>query len=254
MDLVFQGRAWLNRGYSSDMLGKARSFFARALELDPDNVEALVGVGRVDGALLASMTDDPAPIVAAAEGALTKALALAPNHALAHWRMGMLLCETNRTERGLEELDRALAIDPNMAKAHATGGLAKVFIGRAEEAEAHFQEALRLSPRDAMVSAWFSQFGLAKASLGEYEAAVGWLRKSIDANRNTHWAYFQLAACLAHLGRLDEARKEVKAGLAINPKFTIKRFRAGAQSDNAVFLAQRERVIEGMRLAGFPEG
>ena len=29
-----------------------------------------------------------------------------------------------------------------------------------------------------------------------------------------------------------------------NPKFTIARCRAGFQSDNAVFLAQRERMIE----------
>jgi hypothetical protein len=63
-----------------------------------------------------------------------------------------------------------------------------------------------------------------------------------------------LVASLAHhLGRVDEARWEVKAGLAVNPKFTIKRFRAGTQSDNAVYLAQRERVIEGLRKAGGPE-
>jgi hypothetical protein len=43
------------------------------------------------------------------------------------------------------------------------------------------------------------------------------------------------------------------AGIAVNPKFTIKRFRAGAQSDNATFLAQRESVAEGMRKAGLPE-
>jgi TolB-like protein/Flp pilus assembly protein TadD len=250
MDLAFQGRAWLNRGYSPDMLAKARGFFARALELDPDNVEALVGIGRVDGAFaFGHLTDDPASIAAAAEASLTKALVLAPNHALAHWRMGLLLCTTNRAERGIQELDRALAIDPNMARAHAAKGLAKVFVGRAEESAAHVQEALRLSPRDAMVSTWLSEFGEAKSYLGEYETAIKWLRQGIDANRNNPWAYFYLAACLAHLGRLAEARKELKAGLAVNPNFTIKRFHAAAQSDNPVYLAQRERMIEGMRMA-----
>jgi hypothetical protein len=56
------------------------------------------------------------------------------------------------------------------------------------------------------------------------------------------------------LAGLDEARREVKAGLADNPRFTIKRYLAAACSDNAVYLAQRERIIEGMRLAGVPEG
>ena len=80
------------------------------------------------------------------------------------------------------------------------------------------------------------------------------MRKSIDANRNRPLAFFLLAACLTHLGRLDEARREVKAGLAVDPKFTLGRFRAGDQSDNAVYLAQRARLAEGMRFAGVPEG
>jgi hypothetical protein len=83
---------------------------------------------------------------------------------------------------------------------------------------------------------------------------VARLRKSIDANRNNSWVSFYLGVSLAHLGRLDEARGEVKAGLAGHPRFTIKRFRAAASSDNAVYLTQRERIIDGMRRAGVPEG
>jgi len=41
---------------------------------------------------------------------------------------------------------------------------------------------------------------------------------------------------------------------AANPSFTISRFRAIVRSDNASFLAQRERIYEGMRKAGVPEG
>ena len=59
---------------------------------------------------------------------------------------------------------------------------------------------------------------------------------------------------LAHLGRLDEARAAAQAGLALNPTFTIRRFRAGAPSDNPTYLAQRERIYDGMRKAGVPEG
>ena len=56
------------------------------------------------------------------------------------------------------------------------------------------------------------------------------------------------------LGKLDEARSEVKAGLALDPTFTLRRFRLGTASDNAVFLKQRERAYDGMRKAGVPEG
>jgi TolB-like protein/Tfp pilus assembly protein PilF len=254
MDPVFQGRAVLIRGYSPDLLAKARGFFTRALELDPGSIDALIGAANVDlNDAWSFRFDDPRPLMAAAEKKLSRALATAPNNPLAHFCMGQVLCATNRAARCVEELERAVAIDPNFAVAHSLMGLARVFIGRAEETKAHVLEALRLSPRDTQITHWCLHAGFAKACLGEYEAAAAWLRKSIDANRNNPWAYFFLVACLAHLGRLDEAREELKSGLAVNPNFTIKRFQAVAESDNPVFFAQRTRVVEGMRLAGAPE-
>jgi hypothetical protein len=85
--------------------------------------------------------------------------------------------------------------------------------------------------------------------------AVDWLRRSIEANRNHPLSHFALAAALGLIGALDEARTAAKAGLALNPGFTIRRFRALAKSsDNPAFLAGVERIHEGMRLAGIPEG
>ncbi len=255
MDLYFQGRAVYNRGFTPAALANARAFYVRALELDPGNVEAQVGVATVDvTACVSYLMDDPHPALADAEARLTKALAAAPNHALAHLVMGVALRATDRTERSIEEMERALAIDPNMATARALIGSALIWMGKAEEAEPHVLEALRMSPRDPMIFEFFLVAGIAKAYLGEFADAAAWLRKSTGANRNRPIAFFLLGASLAHLGRLDEARREVDAGLAVDPKFTLRRYCAGLHGTNAVFLAQRERVIEGMRRAGVPDG
>src|SRR5271166_2113421 len=48
MDLYFQGLAWMNKGVTPDNFSRARGLFARALGIDPVNVEALVGRGVVD--------------------------------------------------------------------------------------------------------------------------------------------------------------------------------------------------------------
>ena len=48
MDLYFQGMACLNKGLTPEYMAQARGFFERALALDPDNIEALVGTARVD--------------------------------------------------------------------------------------------------------------------------------------------------------------------------------------------------------------
>jgi hypothetical protein len=77
---------------------------------------------------------------------------------------------------------------------------------------------------------------------------------AIETNRNYPLAHLWLAAALAHLGRLSEARSAAQAGLALNPTFTIARARAAPPSDNPIYLAQRERIYDGMRKAGVPEG
>ena len=66
--------------------------------------------------------------------------------------------------------------------------------------------------------------------------------------------HFYLAAALAHLGRHDEARAAVQAGLALLPAFTIARVRAAPATNNPTYLSQRERIYEGMRMAGVPDG
>jgi hypothetical protein len=67
-------------------------------------------------------------------------------------------------------------------------------------------------------------------------------------------SHFPLAAALSRLGDMDEARATVQAGLARNPGFTIRRFRASPWSDHPTYLAWRERIYESLRLAGVPEG
>ena len=97
--------------------------------------------------------------------------------------------------------------------------------------------------------------GIAKIHLGSYEQAVAWFRRALEANRNHPLLNFVLAAALAQLGRLDEAHSAVKAGLALNPAFSISRARAARtpMSDDPTFLTSLELVFDGMRKAGVPE-
>ena len=255
MDLYFQGLAWLNKGYTPGNVAQARSFFDRALAADPDNVDALVGSARADAVEGAnSFVTDPMAAFAAGEAKLTKALSSVPDHARAHLYLGFVDMWTKRAAQGIAECEHALALDRNLAAAHSIIGLGKIFIGRAEETEAHIVEALRLSPRDTMGYGWMTNAGIAKLLLGSCEQAAAWCRRAIEANRNYPHPYFQLAAALAQLGRLDEAHSAVKAGLALNPAFAVSRARAlwAAMSDDPTYLAQLEPILEGLRKAGVP--
>ncbi|KRR07672.1 adenylate cyclase [Bradyrhizobium jicamae] len=255
LDLVFQGRAWLNKGVTPDCIARARSFFVQAMALDPGNIEAMVGLAMVDvwtGAAL--ITDDPSVQFDAAEAICTKVLSLAPNHAGAHLVLGGVRIFSKRVVQGIAEFERVLALDRNSAFAHALIGFAKVLLGRGAETEAHVNEALRLSPRDTQAPRWFVWVGVAKVALNADTEAAAWLRRGLEANRNYSLAQFNLAAVLALLGEIDEARAAAEAGLELDPTFSIRRFQASnAWSDNLAYLAGRERQCEGMRLAGVPE-
>src|SRR4029077_8435955 len=179
---------------------------------------------------------------------------LALDDTLAHLVLGAVYIMTNRASQGIAECERALAIDRNLAWAHSCIGVAKLHMGRAAETEGHIREAFRLSPRDTLAHQWMDFVGTAKMHLGADAEAAGWLRRSIEANRNYPPAHFALAAALGLIGALDEARTAVKAGVALDPDFTIRRFRLGSSSDNPTYLAGRARICEGLRLAGVPEG
>jgi TolB-like protein len=253
-DLCFQGAAWFNGGRTPEHIEQARSFYERALALEPGNVEALVGTALVNFGIGTNfLTDDRMVQLTAAEAAVTKALSLAPNHAVAHFALGLVQIFTNRAAQGIAQCERALALDRNLARAHAMIGTAKFYLGRGGETEAHIEQALRLSPRDTLVFIWALFVGLAKFWQGADADAIVWLRRSLEANRN-HITHFNLAAALALVGELDEARATAQAGLALYPSFSIRRFRTNTPSNNPVYLAGRERVYEGMRLAGVPEG
>jgi TolB-like protein/class 3 adenylate cyclase len=256
MDLFFQGLSWIHRGRTQHHIAQARGFFDRALAADPENVHALVssaGAEIADGGN--SFVPDPATAFAAAELKLTRALSLSPDHPRGHAFLGYVKILTKRAVEGIAECEHALTLDRNLVDAHAFIGLGKIFTGRAEEAEGHIAEALRLSPRDMSAYAWLTEVGIAKNHLGECEQAVLWCRRAIEANRNYPEAHFHLATALARIGRLDEARSAVKAGLALNPSFTVFRARTNwtAMSDDPAHPVQLAPIFEGLRIAGLPE-
>jgi TolB-like protein len=254
MDHYFQGMAWLNKGFKPEYLSRSESCLGKALWLDSNNVEALVGIALVNCLMVGlHFSDDRPSRLAAAEGFASRALFLAPEHPLGRTCLGLAYMYSNRAEEGIAQCEQALAANRNLALAHGFIGMAKWFVGRAEESEAHIEEAFRLSPRDTNVYYWTGLSGIAKIFLGKYDEAVPILRRSIDIKGIFPAVHFYLGAAFAELGRLDEARIAVANGLAIEPTFSIRRYRDTAPSDNPRFMKTRERLYIAMRIAGVPE-
>jgi TolB-like protein/Flp pilus assembly protein TadD len=254
LDFYFQGRASLNKAQTPQSVMEAKGFFAKALEIDPKNIEALVGMAMVDTIIgYTLMSDDRVAPLAAAEAAVSQVLAMSPDHALAHAILGAVQIVTDRIVQGIAECRRALELDHNFVTAHALIGLGKHYLGRPEETEVHVSEAVRLSPRDPFLPWWMNWLGFSKVHLAAYPEAASCFRRSIEANRNNAWGHLGLAASLALAGDVNEAKVVLAQVLALDPLLTLDRLRNNLPQRLPALAAGREHLLEALRVAGMPD-
>ena len=168
MDLFFQGLAALNKGINIENMTHARGYFERALALDPDNLDALLGVGRVDYTLAAARLSDDrgrAPRHRRngdRQGAFSKAerCARPRNHG---WHPDSRPSARTKALPNSSELWLSIRTWPLLTVSWVSP---KIFIGHPEETAAHENEALRLSPRDSFAWLWLHFAGAAKMNFG----------------------------------------------------------------------------------------
>jgi TolB-like protein/class 3 adenylate cyclase len=105
-------------------------------------------------------------------------------------------------------IDRALALNPSFARGWHTSGAMRVWAGQHDVGIKHFETALRLSPRER-VGPSYSAIGYAHFLAHRFDEAVPKLLLVIQEFPDSPTAYRALAACYAHMGRLDEAQEIV---------------------------------------------
>ena len=207
MDLYFQGKAFLNRGVTRAFLAQARDFFARALALDPGNIEAAVAAAQVDvSAGSAFMADDGTAHFDVAETALNKALLHAPEPSQSPHATRRSADSDQPHLQGYCWMPAVIGAGSEFGRCTRVHRARQVSQGHGEEVEGHIQEALRLSPRDTRAYLWFMFVGLGKLSINADLEAIDWFRRSLEANRNHALSHFHLATALALVGDLKEAR------------------------------------------------
>jgi adenylate cyclase len=121
-----------------------------------------------------------------------------------------------------------------------SGGL-RLWSGQPDLAIDHLETALRLSPREP-VGAPLSLIGGAYFFKRQFDEAVAKLVLSIQDHPGYPPAYRYLAACYAHMGRLDEARAVLARLRTITPLVVPSELPWRKPED-------RELLLSGLRLA-----
>jgi adenylate cyclase len=111
-------------------------------------------------------------------------------------------------------VDRALALNPSYALGWFLSGFLRLWAGQPDLAIEHVETSLRLSPRERMGQPLLVM-GVACFFKRQFDEAASKLLLSIQNNPGYPASYRTLAACYAHMGRLDEARAIVSRLRAI---------------------------------------
>src|SRR6185369_1324086 len=110
---------------------KAEAAFARALELRPDDVAALVWLGRMY--LDAGQPERAEPL-------FTRARAQAPRAVAAMAGLGQVALARRDYQTAVNQFEEALAVDPGVQSIHSPLAAAYRGLGRLDQAEAHLKK------------------------------------------------------------------------------------------------------------------
>jgi TolB-like protein len=146
-------------------------------------------------------------------------------------------------------LDAALAISPSSALTYILGSVILGWGGEAERAIEWSERGMRLSPFDSWAWAAFDAQAMSHLLRGRYEEACRAAYKSVQANPAHSITYVQLAAALAKLGRLEEAKAAAARVLELQPAFRYSRQFVGVNCAPAL----AEALGDALRSAGLPE-
>jgi adenylate cyclase len=258
-DYVMRGWAWYFRPASANTYKEAERAFQQAREMDPESVNARVGIAAVLlDKQVAGFSESVQKDIAQAEGLLVEVLERDAHHVRALWSLGWIRGIQNRHDEELILLEQAVALDRNSLGAMIHLGFA-LMNDRPEAALPYFQRALQLSPRDQNRHWFYNALGEGQFVLGNTAEAINNWRKARAANPRIYLFSLWLAAAYGLRGEIDDARAALAESLKLQPKInSLVQLRAHkpawARSSPPEWVALRERTYEtGLRRAGMPD-
>jgi len=227
----------------------AKSFFRRAIELDPNFAppHAWLANAIFQGAVLyqtssfAEAADELLPLA-------ERAVCLDRSDAVGHLGIASGLQARGDHDGSLAEMRQALAISPNDATAHHFLGFSLLFSGRPREGIEAIRRAMRLDPNGPVAYHRLVHIAMAHYFLREYAAAIESAKDAIRSRPDHPWPHRWLAAALGQAGRLDEAKQALQKAIAISLKSFDMYVR---QRPPWMRPADHEHMLEGLRKAGW---
>lgn len=204
LDCFYRGMWHLNR-MSREGYDEALALFSEAVRRDPELALGHIGLARIlFGGAVFGWSAQPLDDLRRARETAQTAISLDPRDAYGYFACAGASLYLGDHGAALSEARTAVGLNANCAPAQVRMGQTLVFGGYPAEAIKPLERGMRLSPYDAQLGVMLECVALAHYHIHDYEAAIVRAREAMHQNRTT--ASTVLAASLAQLGRLEEAR------------------------------------------------
>jgi len=235
----------LRRRYTPSDNARSGELAEKAISLDPNYARAyiLLAWSHFSNWQYGWLPGKPKESYQKALDLAYKAMALDPRDGFAHCTLGFFLLYGRKFDQAAAEFKEALKANPNDAHLIVLSAEFYTAVGRPEDAIRQIKEAMRLNPSGPN---WYLMgLGWAQYVAHDYQGAVETLRKMSPMGE----ARATLAASLAQLGRMEEARVEAEKYFKDNPSFS-----ASYYASIRPFLHDKDRqhYEEGFIKAGLP--
>jgi protein O-mannosyl-transferase len=186
---------------------EAEACFRKALELEPEEVLTLTGLGSL--LLQRGRLDEAAEV-------LEKARDIAPAFPLPHLRLESVYLKQAKLDKAEAELVKYRELVPDSPESYRDLGTIYLRQGKIAEAAQLFRKACQLAPG---ASEGYMNLGLAEEKLGDFAAAAESYATALRLRPNFHQARAGLGVALSRLGRREEGLAQLRAAVQAQPDF-----------------------------------
>ncbi|MBF9030955.1 hypothetical protein HKCCE3408_11170 [Rhodobacterales bacterium HKCCE3408] len=249
-DLCLRAAPRLYRMADRESFDTGLALLERALEIDPDYIEARSLKCRAHMMACASRFigfPEARTILPLADALLSTPDADASTLAMAGHTVAYL---GHAFDRGQAAISRALAMNPNSSMNLIHSGWVHSYLGHAEVSLAHFGRSMRLNPIDPRNPQIRSGIGMALIADDRIEEALVEFEAAYAAAPEWATSYNGLIICLTAVGRMDDARRFRDLLLASAPDTTVSGYLRDSPHRTPV---HRDHIERAYRAVGIPE-
>ncbi len=196
-----------NKSYKRGDLGKATSYYEKALEFDPEFYLAYFQLGVLQKKQGQSK---------AAIESLNRVIEIKPDHDKTWFTLGTAYETDGNVDMAIDHYKKAIDINPGYSKAY--GNLGKLYTDKQEFKEA--EDVLKTIVQiDSDYSDGFMRLGLLYIEQENYEDAANNLKRSTELDDKDYNKYFNLASAYNHLEKWNNAATAAQSCIDLKKKF-----------------------------------